>query len=209
MRSFIAPDISPALHRSSYASVGDDEGDANDSPIKSWRETCTVLQHSVETLVDEMIQRGVSLVVEGVHLVPNDDLIHKWEEAGGVALGILLTVSDEEAHKQLLLRRGSMTGKGEDAKLQEFERVRVIHDEMIRLAKDDAHRWMLIEQNLEPDPLEMVASQLWNGESVECYTTEPSTTTTKSSERPTGVLWEKPQREKNNQRPTKKKITEK
>jgi 2-phosphoglycerate kinase len=180
MRSFIAPEISPALHRSSYASV---EGD---HPVKSWRETCAVLQHSVEELVDEMILRGVSLVVEGVHLVPNDDLIHKWEEAGGVALGILLTVSDEEAHKSLLLRRGSMTGKGEDAKLEEFARVRVIHDEMIRLAKDDSH-WMLIEQKLEPDPLELVASQLWNGESIECYTTEPL-----------------PQRE-NNQRQTKKK----
>ena len=63
MRSFVAAEVSPALHRSSYA--GAFEGD---DPVRSWRETCTVLSASVEALVDDSIARGVSLVVEGVHV---------------------------------------------------------------------------------------------------------------------------------------------
>ena len=112
-----------------------------------------------------MIQRGVSLVVEGVHVVPGDELIRKWEASGGVALGILLTVTDEEAHKSMLVKRGAMTGKGENEKLLKFERVRAIQDDMIRLAKEAD--WLRVEQNLRPDPLEQVASRLWSGESTD------------------------------------------
>jgi len=39
MRSFVAEEISPALHRSSYAP----SGHKGDDPVRSWRETCTVL----------------------------------------------------------------------------------------------------------------------------------------------------------------------
>jgi hypothetical protein len=42
---------------------------------------------------------------------------------------------------------------------QQFDRVRLIQEEMIRLAVES--EWLLIEQKLEPDPLEMVASRLW------------------------------------------------
>ena len=155
MRSFISPSVSPALHRSSYEV--EQEGD---DPIRNWKESCNVLRHSVDDLVEEMIDRGVSLVVEGVHLIPDTELIQKWEENGGVALGIMLTVSNEDAHRNLLLKRGSMTGKGEEDKLEQFHRIRSIHDEMVRMAKEA--NWMLVEQNLAPDPLDMVIDGLYN-----------------------------------------------
>lgn len=156
MQSFIDKDISPALHRSSY-----DPAVEGEDPIRSWRETCTVLEASVEGLIEDAINRGQSLVVEGVHVVPSQGLIQKWEESGGVAIGCLLTIPDADAHKSLLKRRGEMTGKdeAEEKKLKAFDRVRAIQDEMIRLAKES--EWMLIEQKLEPDPLEMVEARLW------------------------------------------------
>ena len=159
MRSFVPERISPALHRSSYAAVGED-----DDPVRSWRETCTVLETSVAGLVDDAINRGVSLVVEGVHVVPSQELIEKWEASGGVALGCLLTVRDPETHKSLLLRRGFITGKGspEQKKIKSYDRVRLIQDEMIRLATES--KWLMIEQKVEPDPLEIVASKLFDEE---------------------------------------------
>ena len=69
MRSFVTKEISPALHRSSYAG----EGDA----LQNWRECCTVLEGSVEALVRDAIERGVSLVVEGVHIVPSNKLLDR------------------------------------------------------------------------------------------------------------------------------------
>jgi len=155
MRSFIGPNISPALHRSSYSVA---RRDGNDDPILSWRETCSVLETSVEGLVDDAIKRGVSLVVEGVHVVPSNDLIRKWEDSGGVAVGCILTIRDEISHKTLLERRGIITGKGEDKKIANFDRVRAIQDQMIYLAEQV--KWLMIEQKLEPDPLEIVSASL-------------------------------------------------
>lgn len=150
MRSFVTKEISPALHRSSYSGEGE--------PIASWRECCTVLEGSVDALVIDAIDRGVSLVVEGVHVVPSNKLIERWKNAGGVALGVLLTIRDAEAHESLVFRRGEITKKGEDKKIKAFGRIRAIQDEMIRLAEDA--NWLLIEQKLEPDPIEIVTSLL-------------------------------------------------
>ena len=47
-------------------------------------------------------------------------------------------VSNEETHKNLLLKRGFMTGnsKNEQKKLKSFDRVRRIQDEMIKNARE-------------------------------------------------------------------------
>jgi len=160
MRSFIPQEISPALHRSSYDVTGGDD------PVKSWRETCTVLEASVQGLVEDALNRGVGLVLEGVSIAPSSKLLQKWEEGGGVACGCLLTVQDEDTHKKLLARRGFVSGAGQQEKdskkLDQFDRIRRIQDEMIRLAQES--KWLLIEQKVEPDPLEIIANKLFDDE---------------------------------------------
>ena len=161
MRSFIPQEISPALHRSSYAAVDD-----GDDPVKSWRETCTVLEASVEGLVADALDRGVGLVLEGVSILPAAKLLQQWEAGGGVACGCLLTVPDEATHRKLLERRGFVSGPGQQEKdcqkLSHFDRVRHIQAEMIRLAQEA--KWLLIEQKVEPDPLEIIANKLLDDE---------------------------------------------
>eukprot|EP00578_Thalassiosira_sp_NH16_P022927 CAMPEP_0181082832 /NCGR_PEP_ID=MMETSP1071-20121207/3833_1 /TAXON_ID=35127 /ORGANISM="Thalassiosira sp., Strain NH16" /LENGTH=213 /DNA_ID=CAMNT_0023164447 /DNA_START=226 /DNA_END=867 /DNA_ORIENTATION=+ len=158
MRSYVPESISPPLHRSSYASSSDD---GTDDPVKSWLETCKVLDSSVEGLVDDAIERGVSLVLEGVAIHPSKKLIDKFTQAGGTACGVLLLVSNEQTHKNLLLKRGFITGKtgAEVKKLKSFDRVRLIQDEMVRSAKESG--WVLIEQRVDPDPLDVVADELF------------------------------------------------
>mmetsp|Transcript_1368 Transcript_1368/g.2980 ORF Transcript_1368/g.2980 Transcript_1368/m.2980 type:complete len:117 (+) Transcript_1368:955-1305(+) len=54
-----------------------------------------------------------------------------------------------------------MTGnkKAERKKLKSFDRVRLIQDEMIRSARESG--WVLIEQRVDPDPLDVVADELY------------------------------------------------
>ena len=169
MRSFIPADISPALHRSSYAPA---TPEGQDDAVRSWRETCTVLETSVQELVSDSIRRGQGLVLEGVSIAPSKKLIEMWEEAGGVATGCLLTVSDETTHKKLLHKRGFLAGsQSEQAlkdqkKLQSFDRIRDIQTEMIKLANES--HWILIEQKVEPDPLEIIASNLSPESEADC-----------------------------------------
>lgn len=101
------------------------------------------------------------MVLEGVSIRPSRKWIDKFTAAGGTACGVLLVVSNEETHKKLLLKRGFMTGnKGvEEKKLKSFDRVRLIQDEMIRSAKESG--WVFIEQRVDPDPLDVVADELF------------------------------------------------
>jgi len=106
------------------------------------------------------MKRGVSLVLEGVHIIPSNVLIHKWRANGGVALGCLLTIKNADDHRTVIYKRGEVTKKGEDKKMKAFSRIRDIQVEMI--SKANEHEWLLIEQKLEPDPIDIVTSLLEN-----------------------------------------------
>ena len=72
----------------------------------------------------------------------------------------MVTVSKEETHKALLERQGFIAGATSEQnakdkkKIVSFDRIRDIQDKMIKLAKESG--WILIEQKVEPDPLEIV-----------------------------------------------------
>lgn len=140
----------PALHRSSYS------GDMD--PLVGWKEASAVLDKGIGALVDDALKRGVSLVLEGVHIVPSNGLLDKWRASGGIALGCLLVVPDPEAHRGLIYKRGEVTGKGELKKMVAFERIRKIQDEMIRLAEES--EWVIVEQKIAPDPIDVVTELL-------------------------------------------------
>ena len=142
----------PALMRSSYEGEGD--------PVTNWKESCHVLESSIEALVKDAMNRGTSLVLEGVHIQPRqqDELLQSWRSHGGTALGILLMISDAEAHRNLIFRRGEITRKGEEKKMNAFSRIRTIQSEMIQMASEK--NWLVIEQKLEPEPLEIVSNLL-------------------------------------------------
>jgi 2-phosphoglycerate kinase len=135
--------------------------------VKSWLETCKVLDSSVSGLVDDAIHRGASLVLEGVSIVPSrryiDRFIANAPGGDGMACGVLLVVSDEERHRQLLRNRGVATGnnEAEERKVRSFHRIRAIQDEMIRRANDSG--WTLIEQRVDLDPLDVVSEALYKG----------------------------------------------
>ena len=139
-----------ALIRSSYGGTGD--------PIIQWKECCSVMESSINRVVDDAIRRGTSLVLEGVHIVPSNTLLDKWTVNGGVAVGVVLSIPDEKTHFEVLNHRGKVTRKGAEKQLTAFHRIRAIHDEMVRLG--DEHNWLLIEQKIERDPISMITDVL-------------------------------------------------
>ncbi len=55
------------LHRSSY--------EGHEDPITNWKESCYAIEDSIDSIVGDCIRRGVSLVLEGVHIIPSNKLI--------------------------------------------------------------------------------------------------------------------------------------
>lgn len=140
----------PALMRSSYEGEGD--------PVEDWRDSCNVLSAGIDATVHDAMKRGTSLVLEGVHIQPSNELLDAWRAQGGSALGVLLMIKDAEAHRSLIFRRGEVTKKGEEKKIKAFSRIRKIQDAMFKAAV--ASDWLLIEQKIAPDPIEIVTSLL-------------------------------------------------
>lgn len=139
-----------ALHRSSYSGNGD--------AVTEWRECCQILHESVECLVIDAMNRGVSLVFEGDHIVPSNNLLDKWRANGGEAVGCLLVVDDAEAHRDLIFKRGEITKKGSEKQQLAFHRIREIQQEMITLAQEN--KWTIVKQQLGPSPMDILASKL-------------------------------------------------
>lgn len=143
-------DNSPALQRSSYSGDGD--------TVTQWLECCKVLEDSVESLIMDSLNRGVSLVMEGVHIVPSNKIIDMWKSGGGAALGCVLVVKDEAKHKELILNRGVLTGKGAEGQVKAFNRIRQIQDEMVKRAEE--HDWYRIELTIQRDPVQIIEELL-------------------------------------------------
>jgi 2-phosphoglycerate kinase len=138
------------LMRSSYEGDGD--------PVVNWTESCKCLDLGINGLVDDALKRGTSLVLEGVHIQPTNELIDRWRAGGGIAIGCLLMIRDAESHRSLIFKRGEVTKKGEEKKMKSFERIRKIQDAMFKMAV--ANDWLLVEQKIEPDPIDIVTSLL-------------------------------------------------
>ena len=145
-------DTAPALHRSSF------QGDG--PPISDWLESCKVLEKAIDSIVMDCLRRGTSLVLEGVHIVPDTKLIQAWNDAGGFAVGAVLRIPDPEVHRKVIFRRGEQTGKGAEAQIEKFNRIRAIHDEMLRLGLEK--NWLLIEQRplLAPAPSMLISEYI-------------------------------------------------
>ena len=73
---------------------------------------------------------------------------------------MVLCIPDADAHRDLILKRGEQTSKGADKQVEKFNRIRMIHDEMVRLGHEN--NWVKIETKLLPDPVEVVADLLNN-----------------------------------------------
>ena len=144
MRSFTSHD---AIHRSSYSGSG--------HAATQWLETAAVLNPAIVSVVDDSIKRRNSLVLEGVHIVPGNDIIRRWEEAHGFGVGVLLVISDQEAHRKLIYQRGKILKTGAKGQLDAFNRIREIQSTMIERA--EKHNWMIIEQQLAPNPMDAIS----------------------------------------------------
>lgn len=100
MRGIFTRDLMPAIYESSFNAwqglrVPVPHG-AN-PVIVGFREQTAVVTTGIRSLIERAVVEGVSMVVEGVHLVPGYIDPTEFEHAAVVPL--LVTVDDEEAHR--------------------------------------------------------------------------------------------------------------
>ena len=129
MRATDAQHEHEALHRSSFSSGSSGE------PVLDWNETCLAVEAGVSATVERARREGIDLLLEGVHIVPSARLLKAWEDAGGVALGVVMVVDEERAHQAMLKSRAAHSYRRSDRYLANFGRIRAIQDGLIERAK--------------------------------------------------------------------------
>jgi 2-phosphoglycerate kinase len=129
LRSNIDAVESPELHRSSF-SVG-----KHNHPTSDWEDCCNVISNSIEAIIDKSRREGTDLILEGVHLKPNNQIIRKWVKEGGIAIGLILYVHNEENHKKMIISREKDTWRNVERYLGSFDKIRTIQTSILEIGK--------------------------------------------------------------------------
>jgi len=151
LRTQISSTASPALHRSSFESAGG-------SASEDWKETVQALSGGVVAVIDRAISKGSDLLLEGVHYVPNKEVIDLWRESGGVAIGVVLYVSSEERHRGMITNREKHNGKKVEHYLGNLDRIREIQEELVLSGTELG--WLVIDPTKESDSIGLITSSL-------------------------------------------------
>jgi 2,3-bisphosphoglycerate-independent phosphoglycerate mutase len=159
MRMVFTPSILPALHSSSFeaAPLHRPPGSASDSDgepllIGSYEEQARRVCVGVRAVVERAIAENMSIVVEGVHLLPG---LVPFPDLEGSAhqIPLVLGTLDEEAHRARFIARSRAGRRHAGRYLENFTAIRSIQEHLLQQA--ELQDWPLLDTSGgEPPVLE-------------------------------------------------------
>ena len=147
LRTQFDADELPALHRSSFESAGS-------GVVEDWHETVKVLSEGVAAVVRRASMKGSDLLLEGVHVIPDAQILNDWRGAGGIACGVVLYVEEGDRHQRFIVRRERHNNRGLAHYLDNLDRIREIQREMVSNGREAG--WLVMDASAQDDPLGMV-----------------------------------------------------
>ena len=107
MRKMLSKDLSPVIHKSSFDAHESirTTSISIDNVIEGFVSHVDVVNVGIEAIIERSVKEGISIIIEGVHIVPGfirKDLLEKDN-----VLMFTLTLDDEEIHKNRLYSRCS------------------------------------------------------------------------------------------------------
>jgi len=138
MRKMVSKELVPTLHASSYEAgkyLHHIEGMGKEEKvIYGFLDQSEKVATSVEAVINRAIKENVSLVVEGIHLVPG--VANKFKDKAHI-VHIILTTLDEETHKGRFKSREKRSLRTSKKYLKNFQSIRLIHDFLYKKAKEE------------------------------------------------------------------------
>src|SRR5690606_16894858 len=137
LRSLIGPERSPVLHASSVTACRADllpEAQATAEPgdgrvLRGFVAQARQLDPAITAIIERSVAEDISLVIEGVHLVPGAVAERRVE--GATILRSMLFVDDESDHRRHFAAREMRTvHRLAQPYLDHFEEIRMLHDYM-------------------------------------------------------------------------------
>src|SRR5690625_4632769 len=143
LRSLISKGLSPLLHESSYTAwraelLPVELEQAQLDPvrvIRGFRVQIQQLATAVNAIIERNIQENMSLVMEGIHLVPGLSPLGTFENA--LVVEVMLSVEDEDNHRDhfALRERQTHARRDQDVYLDHYREIRILHDYLVDRAR--------------------------------------------------------------------------
>ena len=137
MRKIVSKDLNPVVHKSSFDAYESIRTPSIriDSVIEGFISHVDVVNVGVEAIIERSIKEGISIIIEGVHIVPGfvrEDLIRKNN-----IIMFTLIVDDSEAHKQRFFTRCRQpwVKRSLEKYMENFDTIRKIQSFLIEQAK--------------------------------------------------------------------------
>jgi len=137
MRKIVSKELNPIIHKSSFDAYESIRTPAIrvDAVIEGFISHVDVVNVGVEAIIERSIKEGISIIVEGVHIVPGfirEDLMKK-----GKIIMFTLTVDDEDMHKQRFYSRCRQpwVRRSLDHYMENFSKIRKTQDFLTNQAK--------------------------------------------------------------------------
>lgn len=136
MRSTLSEKLTPLLHKSSF-----DAWEAINIPLEAledkiifaFREQATQVTVGIHAAIDRALTENVSLVIEGVHIIPGfikEKYLHHPK-----VVTVLLATDDQVIHRgRFLSREESAVNRSSSTYLEYFDCIRRIQDYLINMA---------------------------------------------------------------------------
>ena len=142
MRSLFPPQIVPSIHRSTFeprvSFFSEDpeaeKPDPNQEIIASFTEQAERVSVAVRAVVERAIAENMSIVVEGVHLLPPIVPFADLEDKA-FQIPIMLATPDVDIHRSRFLARGRVSNRRGDRYLENFQAIRWIQDFLLEQAE--------------------------------------------------------------------------
>jgi 2-phosphoglycerate kinase len=137
VRAFFSYDFMPAVHHSSFNVAAKLRAYADDESgtVAGFLRQAHDLAPGIDALVQRAVSEGTPIVLEGVHLLP--DIPDPGLRRQAIAVRVLLTARDEQAHRAHFHARGLNTPRSAERYLNAFDRIRVLQDYLIAEAGRD------------------------------------------------------------------------
>lgn len=105
MRKIVSKELSPVIHKSSFDAHESIRTPSIriDSVIEGFISHVDVVNVGIEAIIERSVKEGISTIIEGVHIVPG--FIRKELMDNNNIIMFILTVDDEESHKQRFYSR--------------------------------------------------------------------------------------------------------
>ncbi|MFV2016469.1 MAG: AAA family ATPase [Candidatus Heimdallarchaeota archaeon] len=161
LRVTISEDLMPSLHTSSY--IAYKKLDTSFLPVLSqplvgFEEQARSVVVGVEAAIEQTIDDGEILIIEGVHLVPG--LIKKKMIKHDAVVEIQLVLIDEEVHRSRLARRESKKNKRATTYSEHFKEIREIQGYLIEQAQ--SNNVPIVDVSDDEDALQVMINYIWD-----------------------------------------------